>query len=115
MKYLKHKLITYLAKNLLPVVEPREIIAFANGKAFINKREITGEELSLLKIEAEQWQSTRLYRLVNDYFAELVQKKMFIEGTDVTDLVFGKSCLYSLNVQKTIYDSLKNAKKEVKL
>jgi hypothetical protein len=114
MQYLKRKLITYLAKQLLPVITADEIIAFTNGKVFINKEEVTGPELSLLKIDAERFLDSRLYKLVNQYFAELMRKKMFLEGTDVTDIIFGKSCLYALSVQDTIYNSLKNAKNEVK-
>ena len=114
MQYLKRKLITYLAKNLLPVVTTDEIIAFANSKVFINKEEVTQEELSLLRIQAESYTNSRLYKLVNQYFAELTRKKMFVEGTDVTDMIFGKSVLYGLSVQDTIYNNLLNAKSVVK-
>lgn len=110
MEYLKRKLITYLTKALLPIVEPEDIIAFSKGNVFINKEQITEDELGRLRAEAIMFMDSRLYNLINSYFSDLVRRKMFIEGTDITDLVFGKSILYALSVQNTICNNIKNAK-----
>ena len=115
MQYIKRKLITWLAKNLLPLVEADELMVFdKQGGVYINGQRIKNEELSRMKIEVEAWTNSKTYQLTNKYFADLLKKKMFIQSTDITDMVFGKSNLYALSVQETIYNNIKNAKREEK-
>lgn len=119
MQYIKRKLITFLAKNLLPVVDDKDIISFSKGRegkpsVIIKGTIISDEELANLKLEADYFMQTRLYQLIHNYYAELTRKKMFLEGTDITDLVFGKTVLYTLSVQDTICNNIINAKSEEK-
>lgn len=113
MRYLKNKLIFYLAKKLLPLVEAEDIISFAKSRdgvvAFLGKQKLSSTELASLQAEARFLEQSGIWKAINNYFDSLAKKKMFNQATDITDLVFAKTMLYTLSVQRTIVTNILNA------
>ena len=109
IKRLKYKLIYWLAKKLLPLVDEKEIITFTkNQKVFVGGQELTVGELNNLRAEADVIGKMRLWNIIVNNLNEKVQKKVYFDATDVTDLLFGKTVLYVLNLQKEFIDKLKH-------
>lgn len=107
-KRLKYRLISWLAKGLLPVVDTKELIVFTkNGKIFVGGEELTQGEINNLKSEARVIEQMRLWSIIVNKLNEKAQSKVYEESVDITDLLFGKTVLYVLNVQKQIINKLK--------
>ena len=108
IKRLKEKLIYWLSSKLLPIVNPNELIVFKNGKPFVNNVELTPSEIIGLKAEADIIGKMRLWNIIVNDLNEKTQKKVFLESTDKTDLIVGKTILYTLDVQKQFIEKMKN-------
>jgi hypothetical protein len=114
IKTLKYKLISWLAKGMLPMIEPKDVISFAKKGIevipFIDGEQLSHTEILGLKAEARFLEESRIWKLINSYFENLARKRIFEDSKDLTDLIFGKTTLYVLNIQKTIIKNINNAK-----
>lgn len=109
IKRLKAKLIYWLARKLLPIVAEKDIIAFTkNGKVFIDGKELNATELNSLRTEADVIGQMRLWQIVVNELNKKSQVRMYRDAVDIIDLLFGKTVLYTLNLQKEIIDKLKH-------
>ena len=108
IKTLKTKLIYWLAKDLLPIVDEKELMVFKNGKPFINGVELSTGEIIGLKAEADIIGKMRLWQIIVNDLNEKSQKRMYKDAIDTTDFLFGKTVLYVLDIQQKFIDKLKN-------
>lgn len=108
MKTLKYKLIYWLAKKLLPITDPDELMTFKNGKPFINGVELISGELNNIKAEADIISQMRLWKIIVNDLNDKAQKKIYKDAIDITDLVVGKTILFTLDIQSKFIEKLKN-------
>jgi hypothetical protein len=107
-KRFKQKLIYWLAVNLLPIVNKDDIISFKKDKVFVGGTELTPVEIHNLKVEAMTIKEMRLWQIIVNDLNEKTQKKIYQEAVGITDLVVGKTILYTLDVQKNFIEKLKD-------
>lgn len=108
---IKERLIHFLAKNLMPIVEADDVLAFTKrGELFLDGKQLTAGELNNLKREAEFLSQSQLWKIINKYFLRLAHKKVYTDSKDISDLLFAKTVVYTLDVQSSIVDRVRNAK-----
>lgn len=111
MRNAKEWLIHWLARQLLPFVGEKDVIAFdKQGGMYIDGEKCTATEVANLKAEINYITKTRIWHLMNVYFMRLAQKKLYEEAKDTTDLLIAKSVLYTLDVQAKIVDKITKLK-----
>lgn len=110
MKRLKEKLIYWLAKNFLPVVDEKDVLVIKDKRIYIGGKEVENAEYNLLCSEAHILKSMRLWDLIVNDLNCKAQKKMYKDAVDITGLLFGKTVLYTLDVQTQIVDKLAKLK-----
>lgn len=108
IKRLKVKIIYWLAQHLLPVVDDQQIISFKNKKLYINHVEATVGQVNNLVAEANLIEATELWKIINNDLNEKTRKRVYVDSTDVMDLVVGKTILYTLDVQQNLINKIKN-------
>jgi hypothetical protein len=110
---LKQKIIYWLATRLMPVVQPQDLIQFVESKdlirTYINGSELTVQEISELKRECRLLDELRIWKIINDYFTNLAQNKMWKQAESKTDILFAKTVLYVLSVQKDIKNKIEKS------
>jgi len=110
IKRLKQKIIYWLSRNLLPIVNDEELMIFKNGKPFINNKELTQGEIANLRAEADILEKTRLWGIIVNDLNEKSRKKIYIEAKDINDLTVGKTILFTLDIQKEFIKKIKTLK-----
>jgi hypothetical protein len=108
--HIRERLIHWLARNLLPLVDEKQIITFKAGKTYIDNEELTQGEIINLRAEAHVLLKSRLWQVINANLNDTAQRKMYKEATDVTSILFAKTILYGLDIQKTIVSKCANLK-----
>jgi hypothetical protein len=109
-KRLKQKIVYWLASNLLPVVSDKELISFKKGIPYVNGVALTPGEIVNLRSEADVIEKMMLWQIINNDLNEKSQRKIYKEAIDVTDLLVGKTILFTLDVQKNFIDKMKSLK-----
>lgn len=111
LKTLKIKLLYWLAKGLMPIVDENKMLFIDKyNKVFINNQQINPQEARNLQVEAEYLDKCGLWKLIVNYINEDVRRKVFEKSQTPIDMVIGKTILYTVNIQKKIIDKLKNVK-----
>lgn len=106
---LKERLIYWLARKLLPTLNG-DIIIFKNNQAFLNGTVLNEKEKNNLKAEADYIEQTRVWEIINSNLIKITQDKLYREATDITQILFAKTILYTLDIQKQILDKCKTLK-----
>ena len=107
---IKDRLIHWLARKLLPLIEESDIILFIRNEVYIDGTKLSVAEIRSLREEVRAFEGTRLHQVLMQYPLMLAKKKLFTEANDKTDLLFGKTILYFLDIQKSIMKDIKNVK-----
>lgn len=111
MKKLRHALINWLARYLLPVVDDTDILSFNKlGEVFSDGQKLGEAHKENLKAEAAHFEKTQLYKLMNDYFLRLAKNKVYNESNSLEEMAFAKTMLFTLDVQRELIAKLKNMK-----
>lgn len=111
METLKEKLILWLTRKLLPIIDPRDIVVFAkNGMIFVGGEQMGDAELRAMKEEIKFLEETKTWKLLTNYLNNQARLKMFEESQSFQDVLIGKMMLYNTNVQKEILERIKNTK-----
>jgi len=112
MKWLKIKLLYWLTKNLLPIIDDKDIITFAKqGKevvVLVDNIILTRQEVKNLQTEARVLDEMLLWKLLNSSPTAMAKKKIYNDSRDITDLLFAKTILYTLSLQKNIKDKIQS-------
>lgn len=97
--------------KLLSVVDESLIVAFnkTTKKFFIGGVEADPARLANLKAEAQFFEESDLWKIINQTIRELAQRAMFVDGKTLEDMQKGRSMLYLLDSQKKIVESFKTA------
>ena len=111
---IKERLIYFLARHLLPTIEDKDIISFVTRGVetvvFIDNVKLSPQDIRNLQAEVKFFEESMLWKLMNTQMIKQAQKKIYNESKDITDLLFGKTILYTLSVQDTILKNIKNTK-----
>ncbi len=111
MERLKRWIVYQLAKGLLPIITEQDLITFnKQGTVFIAREQISDQELRNLKAEAQMIKQTRVWQLINGYLNNFTGDLVFDKSQSMTDLVVGKTVLYTCDVQKKVIEKIINAK-----
>lgn len=70
--------------------------------------DLTQDERTNLKIEANQLKQTRLWSILTNTLKQLAQKTMFENSKNWDDMVTGKMMLYNLEVIEKTVESISN-------
>jgi hypothetical protein len=109
LQTLKRKLITYLTKTLLTLVDSKEIIYFNKSKqVFVDGRMLSSLEVQNLRAEIKFLEESSVWKLMNNKMDDLAKQKMFEKSIDITDMIVGKTTLWVLKSQRDIIKNIKN-------
>lgn len=111
MYLIKKRLILWLTKKLLPVIDERDAIAFnKQGEIFLGGEKATQHQVNNLKEEVKFLKETELWRVMNTYLNKVAEKRIITESKDFTDVIVGKVMLYTFDVQQKIIEKIEKLK-----
>lgn len=112
MNRIKQWLLFKLTKELLPTVIRDYDILLINkqGKMFFGNVELTEQQIRNLQAELKALETGELWKIINNYLNQLVSTLVFQKSQTITDLVVGKTILYTLGVQKSLLKKIKDYK-----
>ena len=93
--------------KLLSVVDEKLIVTANKGVIYIGGERADAARLGNLKAEAQFFEESELWKIINQTIRELSQRAMFVNGDSLEFLQKGRSMLYLLDTQKRIVDTFK--------
>lgn len=93
--------------KLLSVVDEKLVVSAHKGVIYIGGEKADSARLANLKAEAQFFQESDLWKIVNETIKELAQRAMFVSGMTLEELQKGRSMLYLLDSQKRIVETFK--------
>ena len=104
---LRDEVITQAVRKLYNTIGPEDILKQnTEGQWIVEGRVISEAEKQLLISEANQFLSTKLWKVLQADIKYQSNKKMYIESRSVDDITFGKMWTYTLDAIKTRLQSL---------
>ena len=105
-------IVNKLLEGTLCAVNPYQVIRIDDklNKAFIDGKELTKEEIKLLKDEIFALRQSRLWKIFSNTIAEQARKVMFEKSLNFEDMYAGKMMLYNLDVLNKITKVIENYK-----
>lgn len=110
MKLIKRKLLTYLASKLLYAVTIDDLLRVEGDKVFVGKKELTPQEISDLKVEANAFQKSNLWKLINYNLYWIANHKMIRGANKEIDMMMGNAMTANIDVIEEFITKLKNLK-----
>ena len=103
-KRLKNKVLSYLVKDFLKSIKEEDILRMsARGGIMYRGKELSREEVDIIRNEAEILQNSRVLKLLLLDVEYLAQEIMFEKSTTYDDMMMGKAILYTTDIlQKKI-------------
>ena len=99
MKRFKKRVANWCLKHLMKSIRYEDVLEY--GK-------LSKEERMMLTAEAETIMKTRLWKRLREEMGNLTREIMFSKSKDEMDMLFGKSCLYMLDIMTQKVDKLAN-------
>ena len=92
-----------LLKSLFNAVLPSDVVTYgSNGKIYVNREELSPDEIKNLAYQADNFMKSRLYDIIFGTLASKAHKTMFNKSLTFDDMVAGKMLLLALDTQKKI-------------
>lgn len=119
MKWLKRKLLNYLTRNLLAVVDEDMVLTQVNSGDNTAYYLLGGEKidthlLTKLKQEASLLKEMEIWKIFDHTLRSQANKVMFTKSTSFEDMITGKAMIYNLDVQKKIVETLEKIRLQSK-
>ena len=70
----------------------------ANGKIMMRSREITDEEIEILRRDAEVFKDSVIWNILKRELQLAANERMFDNAKEIDDMIFGKAMLYNLDL-----------------
>lgn len=70
----------------------------ANGKIMMRSREITDEEIEILRRDAEVFKDSVIWNMLKRELQLAANERMFDNAKEIDDMIFGKAMLYNLDL-----------------
>lgn len=110
---MKRWLLNKLTKGLLPTFDVKDIISFDSfGHLFIEGQRATNQQILNLQAEVNIFQESELWKYMNANLNKHVSKLVFEKSETMTDLIVGKTILYTLDIQFKMMEKILQAKLE---
>lgn len=104
----RKEILTLAVKELYNTIGPDDILRQNDKGEWLAEDKIISEaEKKLLISEANQFLSTRLWKILQADIKYQANKKMYLESQSDDDITFGKMWSYTLDVVKTRLQSLR--------
>lgn len=96
--------------SLFSIVDMKKIVTIdkTKGIVYVGGDRIDDNRLANLKAEAEFFEASDLWHLIQETPKELAHKAMFVAGDSLDDMKKGRSMLYTLSSQKNMIDLFKS-------
>lgn len=102
----KRELLTLAVKKLYNTIGPDDILQEVDGQWMFKGKPLSEGEQKLLTAEANQFVSMKLWSILQADVKYQANKRMYIKGDRVEDLIAGKLWAFTLDVFKTRLNSL---------
>ena len=97
-KNLKNWLIRNLANRYLAVITEDDILKITRQAWFINKRQLSEEEVAVLVDEAKALKTSFLWEIVKRDIKKVATEKMGAKAKTADDVVHGNAIFYALGL-----------------
>jgi len=104
------KIKNYLYGHLLRVVIPQDVITDRKGILFLGDIPLENTELQSLQSEIKALDKMRIWSIVNETVKEKAYEKGWLTSTTMEHLNTAKTMDYTLDLQKSIIDIIRNKK-----
>ena len=96
--------------KLLSLVDPKMVVRLdeKSGAVYIGGERADPARLASLKAEAEFFNESDLWKIINQTIRELAQRAMFVDGKTLEDMQKGRSMLFLLDTQTKIVSTFRN-------
>lgn len=109
----KHRWLTVAVKRMFNTVGEDDVLKVStNGQWLFEGRPMRDTERSLLKAEAQQLETTTLWKVLQKELQYQANKRMFVTSASEMDLVAGKLLVWYIDVIKSTMKRIAGAGKE---
>ena len=102
------RLKNYLYGHLLRVLIPQDVITDRKGVLFLGDIPLEETELQSLQSEIKALDSMRIWSILNETVKEKAYEKGWVTSTTMEHLNTAKTMHYTLDLQKSIIDIIRN-------
>lgn len=106
----RSRILTEAVKHLFNAISSEDILKEQDGHLTFRGRSMTQAEEDLLRAEAQQFMRSTLWRVLRMDIRWQINKKMFVESTVATDVLWGKLLLFYDDIVKTRLQQLTGQK-----
>lgn len=104
----KHEILNLAVRKLFCATTERDILREEDKKLFYKEKELTENDIKLLKVEATNFQNTKLWQTIMTEIEWQANKRIFEVSKTENDLIAGKIALFNLEVIKSVLNKIKN-------
>ncbi len=108
MRWIRHKLVLYLTRNLLVALTEDEILTMTNRGWSYRGRMLSPEERAQLREEAQTFGDSLLWQMISNEIRFTANLRVFEKGVDAEQTIFGRAMLYNLELIATFIKNLKS-------
>lgn len=110
-RFLQARFINLLAKGLFNAVTLDDIIQLKPDGVYLNEKKMTREEIEFVKVEAEKFKDSFLWkRLMKNRVKIVANRRLYETAIDADGLIFGKAMLYNLEILEKFLEALSKLK-----
>jgi hypothetical protein len=110
LKRLKHKILNLVIKHLFNGVTEQDVLKVVNGKMYHRGTALPAKYVESITSSARLIRELDVYKHVMTDTQYAANKRMYIDGTNADDILFGKAMLYCLEVIDLKFKNLSNMK-----
>lgn len=97
----KNKVLTMAVKKLFNTVGPDDILKIIGRNWLFEGRPLRDAEVVMLKAEANQFQQSFLWKILQKELRYVANKKMYVDSKEIIDMVAGKLLVYYVDIIAT--------------
>lgn len=112
MTRLKHRLLLWLTKKLLPIIDDTDVLTFnkQTNQVYIGGILLAPQEIANIREEIKMLETLRIWEIITKHLNQVARRRMLEDSKDFTDMLVGKLILYTIDVQLKLVEKFKNVK-----
>lgn len=111
LKRIKHKILNLVIKHLFNGVTEQDVLKVdRSGKMYHRGQPLPAKHVESLASSARLIRELDVYKYVLTDMQYTANKRMYVDGTNTDDMLFGKAMLYCLEVIDLKFKNLSNMK-----
>ena len=87
-----------LVHGLFNGITEDDVMRLKNGKIVMRSREITKEEIEMIRRDAEVFKDSVIWNILKRELQLAANERMFDKSESIDDIIFGKAMLYNLDI-----------------